>query len=239
MNICLGETQPSALPGSAPAALRAGRPGAYRRRRNRLGRCLRSDQGQGATEPNDGRGASRSPGPARPTGRGTRPISVFRQANRHRCSVHSSSTSPGFGLGRRPANVGCRPEAVGHLRLDVLERRRRPTARQLPTCFLVGQRHIPHTSSRRLPVTPAHTRESPQATAGKGLLTGGIPAYSRSARNHQDRPVTPEVAGSSPVAPAKVPANRHLFSPLDRRLLAHPAQIPQENRPRIPAESRS
>jgi hypothetical protein len=32
--------------------------------------------------------------------------------------------------------------------------------------------------------------------------------------------------GSSPVAPAKVPANRHLFSPLDRRLLAHPAQIP-------------
>jgi hypothetical protein len=30
-----------------------------------------------------------------------------------------------------------------------------------------------------------------------------IPAHSRSARNHQDRPVTPEVAGSSPVAPVK------------------------------------
>jgi hypothetical protein len=40
-----------------------------------------------------------------------------------------------------------------------------------------------------------------------------IAAYPRSARKRQDRPVTPEVAGSSPVAPAKVPANRHLLLP--------------------------
>ena len=35
----------------------------------------------------------------------------------------------------------------------------------------------------------------------------GIPAYPRLERKRQDRPVTPEVAGSRPVAPAKVPAN--------------------------------
>src|SRR5918995_6282205 len=38
-----------------------------------------------------------------------------------------------------------------------------------------------------------------------------IPAYSRSARKRQDRPVTPEVAGSSPVAPVfEVPANSYV-----------------------------
>jgi hypothetical protein len=31
----------------------------------------------------------------------------------------------------------------------------------------------------------------------------GIPAYPRVGRKRQDRPVTPEVAGSSPVAPVK------------------------------------
>jgi hypothetical protein len=36
-----------------------------------------------------------------------------------------------------------------------------------------------------------------------------------------------------------MPANRHLLSPLDRRLFAHPAQIPHANRPGIPAGSRS
>src|SRR5918999_5741229 len=50
-------------------------------------------------------------------------------------------------------------------------------------------------------------RQFPQAHGWKDLLFPGIPAYPRSARNHQDRPVTPEVAGSSPVALAKVPAN--------------------------------
>ena len=41
------------------------------------------------------------------------------------------------------------------------------------------------------------------ARGSKALLSPGIPAYPRSARKRHDRPVTPEVAGSSPVAPAK------------------------------------
>ena len=48
---------------------------------------------------------------------------------------------------------------------------------------------------------PACTRQSPHRQVRKALLTEAIPAYSRSARKHHDRPVTPEVAGSSPVAP--------------------------------------
>jgi hypothetical protein len=39
-----------------------------------------------------------------------------------------------------------------------------------------------------------------------------IPARSRSARNHQDRPVTPEVAGSSPVTPVQEAAAQAGFS---------------------------
>jgi hypothetical protein len=64
------------------------------------------------------------------------------------------------------------------------------------------QRHIPCSSRGRSPDTPARARQSPQKAEWKGLLLRQIPAYSRSARKRQDRPVTPEVAGSSPVAPA-------------------------------------
>jgi hypothetical protein len=49
-----------------------------------------------------------------------------------------------------------------------------------------------------------HLRPLPPIPANaewKGLLLPQIPAYPRSARKRQDRPVTPEVAGSSPVAP--------------------------------------
>ena len=56
---------------------------------------------------------------------------------------------------------------------------------------------IPHEvagSSRPYPAIPA-TR------GAERLLLPGIPADARSARKRQDRPVTPEVAGSSPVAP--------------------------------------
>src|SRR5262249_59478101 len=55
----------------------------------------------------------------------------------------------------------------------------------------------PFRSSR--PRLPSHTRESPQRQGRKGLRFTGIPAYPRSARKRHDRPVTPEVAGSSPV----------------------------------------
>src|SRR6266496_4424132 len=45
----------------------------------------------------------------------------------------------------------------------------------------------------RIPATPG----------AEGPGQAGIPADPRSARKRQDRPVTPEVAGSSPVAPVK------------------------------------
>jgi hypothetical protein len=49
---------------------------------------------------------------------------------------------------------------------------------------------------RPRPVIPARQR-------ARDPLASGIPAHSRSASKRQDRPVTPEVAGSSPVAPVK------------------------------------
>src|SRR5436190_10578180 len=60
----------------------------------------------------------------------------------------------------------------------------------------------------RSPEPPGSTRYSPQRDGLRALLLSEIPAYPRSARKRHDRPVTPEVAGSSPVAPVKVPANR-------------------------------
>jgi hypothetical protein len=83
-------------------------------------------------------------------------------------------------------------------------------------------------SSRRYPRIPATARP-------KGPLTTGTPAYPRSARKRHDRPVTPEVAGSSPVAPVKLPANRHvLLSPraqstagfLDPVYIPHGSAVP-------------
>jgi hypothetical protein len=55
-----------------------------------------------------------------------------------------------------------------------------------------------------LPALP----QIPGASWPKALLTPRIPAYSRSARKRHDRPVTPEVAGSSPVAPVSFAARR-------------------------------
>jgi hypothetical protein len=59
---------------------------------------------------------------------------------------------------------------------------------------------IPRTSagpSRRSPPAPANPRS---ARVGKLCSSPVIPAHPRSARKRHDRPVTPEVAGSSPVA---------------------------------------
>jgi hypothetical protein len=59
---------------------------------------------------------------------------------------------------------------------------------------------------------PAGARQSPQGEVRKTLLAPGIPAYPRLDRKRRDRPVTPEVAGSSPVAPVLEPAsNRRVF----------------------------
>jgi hypothetical protein len=59
--------------------------------------------------------------------------------------------------------------------------------------------HIPH----ELGGAPAGARKSPQRKGRNALVSPVIPAYSRPDRRYQDRPVTPEVAGSSPVAPVK------------------------------------
>ncbi len=65
----------------------------------------------------------------------------------------------------------------------------------------------------------------------------GIPAYPRSGRNHQDRPVTPEVAGSNPVAPVKF-LQISMFCCLSWRKRPsasfHPAYIPHGNSRREP-----
>jgi hypothetical protein len=50
---------------------------------------------------------------------------------------------------------------------------------------------------------PAGARQSPQGDARNALLAPGIPAYPRRDRKRHARPVTPEVAGSSPVAPRR------------------------------------
>jgi len=65
----------------------------------------------------------------------------------------------------------------------------------------LGQRCIPRTSRTRSPEAPASARHFPQRQGRKVPLLPGIPAYPRSARKCHDRTVTPEVAGSSPVAP--------------------------------------
>jgi hypothetical protein len=79
-------------------------------------------------------------------------------------------------------------------------------------------------SSRRSPAIPANHRDRTPAH-------GVIPVYPRPARNYQDRPVTPEVAGSSPVAPVKSLQIGIFFCPLWRnrppafdRSRAHPAR---------------
>jgi hypothetical protein len=68
---------------------------------------------------------------------------------------------------------------------------------------LVVRRSIPRSSRRTPPEASAHTRRSPQRTRRIGLLIREIASYLGSARRCHARPVTPEVAGSSPVAPAK------------------------------------
>ena len=79
--------------------------------------------------------------------------------------------------------------------------------------FRWRQHRIPRSSRRSTPRTPACTRQSPQGQGRKALLTAGIRADPRSARNDHDRPVTPEVAGSSPVAPVKSLQSETFLSP--------------------------
>jgi hypothetical protein len=62
------------------------------------------------------------------------------------------------------------------------------------------QRSIPRLSRTRSPEAPARARKSPQHLGRETPPTARIPADPPSARKRQDPPLTPEVAGSSPVA---------------------------------------
>jgi hypothetical protein len=62
----------------------------------------------------------------------------------------------------------------------------------------ISSRVHPAGGRRKLPPEPGKPRKINERNA---LLSQAIPAYPRPTRRHQDRPVTPEVAGSSPVAP--------------------------------------
>src|SRR4051812_36514342 len=96
------------------------------------------------------------------------------------------------------------------------------------------ERHlsIPRSSRRRSPEAPAGSRRTPQDDGWKALLAPVIPADPRPDRHDQDRPVTPEVAGSSPVAPVEnilqIASFVADFGVIDRRFLnrprAHPAR---------------
>jgi hypothetical protein len=109
----------------------------------------------------------------------------------------------------------------------------------------VTSRAHPAGGRRTPPPAPANTRKS----RVERPALAQIPAYSRSARKRQDRPVTPEVAGSSPVAPA-FPARTLCESACfvacqgadDPSVFIYPAYTPHGNRrrkPPIAADSRN
>jgi hypothetical protein len=79
---------------------------------------------------------------------------------------------------------------------------------------------------------PAGVRQSPQGDVQNALHAPGIPAYPRLDRKRRDRPVTPEVAGSSPVAPVVNSLQLGVFCCLVRRkrppVFTHLARIRHE-----------
>jgi hypothetical protein len=89
------------------------------------------------------------------------------------------------------------------------------TSRWLTIETTLASRTHPARGRRKLPPAPGNPRNAQNA-----LLSPVIPAYSRLVWRHQDRPVTPEVAGSSPVAPVKRPANAMLCCPSRRQIEA-------------------
>src|SRR5688500_18907434 len=108
----------------------------------------------------------------------------------------------------------------------------------MPSVHRSGNDRIRRPSRRRSPEAPARARQSPQGHGEAALLSPVIPAYSGPARTYQDRPVTPEVAGSSPVAPVKVPVKRVLLFALRGASDLGPQEIPRTSRTGIPADSR-
>jgi hypothetical protein len=110
---------------------------------------------------------------------------------------------------------GASPRAAAALRgkrflIRISGRRGRPGKHSSRTHPVVvqydnlGSRTHPAGGGRKRPEAPPDARPSPQAPERKELLWRRIPAYHRSTRKCHDRPVTPEVAGSSPVAPISI-----------------------------------
>ena len=95
----------------------------------------------------------------------------------------------------RPGGVAVRHLPMASRGRSAVARRPRRSRRSL-----LRQRSIPRSSRRRAPEALACTRESTQRLGWKTLLSPGNPRRLPPGRRYQDRPVTPEVAGSSPVA---------------------------------------
>jgi hypothetical protein len=79
----------------------------------------------------------------------------------------------------------------------------RTSSRGYPLSCPLRQRAHPAHIPQEAPGDPRRHPRIPAMLAAESLLSPGIPAYPRSARKRHDRPVTPEVAGSSPVAPVE------------------------------------
>jgi hypothetical protein len=116
--------------------------------------------------------------------------------------------SPGTHVAPVASSVATRPPSVRRPRVHRSDLR--PAVRTPPE-------GVPEARTWLAFLTTLHPAHIPQGVAGsprqppampatpdrKVPLSAVIPAYSRSGRNHHDRPVTPEVAGSSPVAPVE------------------------------------
>jgi hypothetical protein len=71
-----------------------------------------------------------------------------------------------------------------------------------PACSILRQRQIPRSSRRRPPEAPAGARESPQRQDRRARSCRESPPIPAQP-NRRDQPATPEIAGSSPVAPTR------------------------------------
>jgi hypothetical protein len=87
------------------------------------------------------------------------------------------------------------------VRADIGARRSRSTGHHLVR-HADKATSIPRRSRTRPPEAPGGARKSPDDYARKALLSRRIPGSRRPGPEGSVRPVTPEVAGSSPVAPA-------------------------------------
>jgi hypothetical protein len=95
--------------------------------------------------------------------------------------------------------------------------------------------HMPHRLCR---VLAGRSRSQPVRYLRNCLLQAVIPGRSRLWPVAPYRPVTPEVAGSSPVAPAKSPANLHFLLPARRKTTAGFVSSRAHPAPEIAAQSR-